>query len=55
MAATPYATASTRVHWAGSLADGAAGHRAVLADYSPAFLDQMIAMVTRNFAPVKCH
>ena len=23
MAATPYATATTRVHWAGSLADGA--------------------------------
>ena len=31
-----------------SLADGAAGHRAVLADYSPAFLDQMIAVVTAS-------
>lgn len=28
------------------LADGAAGHRAILSEYSPALLDQMIAIVT---------
>lgn len=30
------------------LADGAAGHRAILSEYSPALLDQMIAIVTAS-------
>ena len=45
---------SKRRHELVSLSDGASGHRAILAEYSPYLLDQMIAVVTASCLMAYC-
>ena len=45
---------SKRRHELVSLTDGASGHRAILAEYSPYLLDQMIAVVTASCLMAYC-
>ncbi|HVQ31335.1 MAG TPA: decaprenyl-phosphate phosphoribosyltransferase [Vicinamibacteria bacterium] len=45
---------SKRRHELVSLSDGAPGHRAILAEYSPYLLDQMIAVVTASCLMAYC-
>jgi 4-hydroxybenzoate polyprenyltransferase len=45
---------SKRRHELVSLSDGARGHRAILAEYSPYLLDQMVAVVTASCLMAYC-
>ncbi|HEY6546633.1 MAG TPA: UbiA prenyltransferase family protein, partial [Vicinamibacteria bacterium] len=45
---------SKRRHELVSLSDGASGHRAILAEYSPYLLDQMVAVVTASCLMAYC-
>jgi 4-hydroxybenzoate polyprenyltransferase len=45
---------SKRRHELVSLSDGASGHRAILAEYSPYLLDQMISVVTASCLMAYC-